>query len=106
MRNIKLNYLINDMPKKVKNYILIKYEDLRDNFAETIESIRKQFNLEIKDVINYPINVKHYKHEPDIIFKINNDKPISNILILNHKDFNKNKLENHLKYVNDFRKVY
>ena len=106
MRNIKLNYLINDMPKKVKNYILIRYEDLRDNFEETIELIRKTFNLEIKDVINYPINVKHYKHEPDVIFKINNNKPIDDILIVNHSYFNKNKLESYLKYVNDFRKVY
>ena len=32
LRNIKNDYLLNEMKLNVKNYLLIRYEDLRDNY--------------------------------------------------------------------------
>ena len=45
MRSVKLNYLRETMPNKVKNYILIKYEDLCADYQGTLEKIALQFNL-------------------------------------------------------------
>lgn len=49
LRYIKNNYLINEMPKLVKNYLLIRYEDLRDNYNKVLEFIGKKFNLKRKN---------------------------------------------------------
>lgn len=48
MRKVKCHYLLNDMPKKVKNYILIRYEDLRDNYNNILNIIGRRFNLKKK----------------------------------------------------------
>jgi hypothetical protein len=45
MRDIKNQYLINDMKGKVKNYILIRYEDLRDNYNVILDFLKTKFNL-------------------------------------------------------------
>ena len=45
LRNVKNNFLINVMPIKVKNYILINYEDLLFNFEHTMKIIKSKFNL-------------------------------------------------------------
>jgi hypothetical protein len=45
LRKLKNEYLMNIMPTKVKNYILINYEKLLNNYEETLESIKNQFNL-------------------------------------------------------------
>ena len=45
MRKIKCQFMLDDLSKLVKNYILIKYEDLRDNFNNTMLTIIKQFGL-------------------------------------------------------------
>ena len=41
LRHIKLHYLIEDLPKKVKHCIIIKYEDLLNDFENTMERIKK-----------------------------------------------------------------
>ena len=51
LRHIKLKYLIDDLPKKVKNYVFIKYEDLLDDFIYTMNKI-KNSGLNIKSDIN------------------------------------------------------
>ena len=48
LRFMKNYYLINKMPKNVKNYILISYENLRDNFKETASLIHNKFGLKNK----------------------------------------------------------
>ena len=48
MRSVKLNYLRETMPTKVKNYILIRYEDFCDDYQGTLEKIMEEFNLEKK----------------------------------------------------------
>lgn len=49
MRKIKNNYLKDVMPKKVKNYILINYEDLLYNYKETLSLLHNKFNLIMKN---------------------------------------------------------
>jgi hypothetical protein len=55
-RETKLKFLIDEMPKKVNNYILIKYEDLLGNFDETMVNIEKTLGLtrKNKELINFP----------------------------------------------------
>ena len=48
LRKIKNNFLINDMPKIVKNYLLIRYEDLRDNYDIILNFFFTKFNLKKK----------------------------------------------------------
>jgi hypothetical protein len=59
LRKLKNDYLMNIMPSKVKNYILINYENLLINYKETLELIKNKFNL----IQKYPIfkNIKKYK---------------------------------------------
>lgn len=59
LRKLKNDYLMNIMPSKVKNYILINYEKLLTNYEETLEFIKNRFNL----IQRYPIykNIKKYK---------------------------------------------
>ena len=45
LRKLKNDYLMNIMPNKVKNYILINYENLLNNYGETLELIKNKFNL-------------------------------------------------------------
>ena len=45
LRKLKNEYLMNIMPTKVKNYILINYEKLLNNYEETLELIKNKFNL-------------------------------------------------------------
>ena len=59
LRNVKNNFLLNVMPKKVKNYILINYEDLLFNFEITMQTIKDKFNLISK--LNSFEKVKKYK---------------------------------------------
>ena len=59
LRKLKNDYLMNIMPTKVKNYVLINYEKLLNNYEETLESIKNKFNL----IQKYPTfkKIKNYK---------------------------------------------
>ncbi len=60
LRNNKNKFLLDDMPKKVKHYILIRYEDLSTKTFEELEKLKNQYNLIQKN--NELINiVKHTK---------------------------------------------
>lgn len=48
LRKNKNFYLINIMPKKVKNFILINYEALLYNYEHTLDFIQQKFNLNKK----------------------------------------------------------
>ncbi len=95
-RKVKLNFLINDMPQKVEHYILIKYEDLRDNYENTLIKIKNKFNLEFTS--NSIMKITNYKGTTKRKFKINNNNPISKDKIYNHEDFNEN-IEKKLGYI-------
>jgi hypothetical protein len=48
LRSVKNKFLINEMPSKVNNYILINYEDLLFNFENIMKIIKEKFNLSQK----------------------------------------------------------
>ena len=45
LRKVKNNYLMNEIPKKVKHVFLLRYEELRDHYQETMQIIQTKFNL-------------------------------------------------------------
>jgi len=67
LRHTKLKFLVDDLPKKVKNSILIRYEDLLNDFENTMNKIQN-FGLEIKDGIQYPLNTDNYKNLSHVKF--------------------------------------
>jgi len=86
LRHIKLKYLIDILPNLVKNYILIKYEDLINNYEKTMEKI-KSFNLKLNENIVFPENHYLYKSTQN---KFNNNIKKNNLdknLILNNTNF-------------------
>lgn len=72
LRKIKNNFLINDMKNKVKNYILIRYEDLRDRYDTVLDFLHQKFNL-VKKNNNY-VKIDTYKGNNNDPFFI---KPIT-----------------------------
>lgn len=95
MRHTKIKWLLEDLPKKVKNYIFITYEELLNNFNNTLIKIKNK-GLKIKN--NYfPKNTDNYKNN-------NNKKyiPKKNIIdskiIINHPNFIKH-YEKKLGYI-------
>jgi nicotinamide riboside kinase len=59
MRKVKNNYLTEVMPKKVKHYIFINYEDLLYNYNETLDIIKNNFYLIPKN--DFYLKIKKYK---------------------------------------------
>jgi hypothetical protein len=59
LREAKNDYLIRIMPTKVKNYILLNYEDILYNFETVMQTIKTKFQL--KQLNPTFINVKKYK---------------------------------------------
>lgn len=87
MRKTKLKFLIEDVPKKVKNYVLIRYEDLISDFKGTMDKIRDK-GLQVKSDCNFPVNVTTYKGSmTNILFKPNLKFEISRKLVFEHPSF-------------------
>ncbi len=75
LRRIKAEFLLDHMPKLVKNFILIRYEDLRDNPKMILSNMEKKFGLKRKSS-NF-IGVPYYRNIVDQKFvpkplKLNN----------------------------------
>ena len=68
LRHIKNKFLIETMPTLVKNYCLITHDELISNFEEVMNKI-KNYNLQIKDNIVFPLNIYHYKKQKHIQFE-------------------------------------
>lgn len=91
LRRVKNNFLIQEMPQKVKNYLLIRYEDLRDNYETILEYFHIKFKLN-KKYDTYK-RIDNYKGTMDYMFtikKISLRKPIIKI-IKNNLDINQEK---------------
>lgn len=73
MRNTKLSFLLYYIPSRVKNYILIRYEDLMSDFQNTMYKIFQK-GLKVKHNIEFPINTSNYKNLKGFAF-IPNSKP-------------------------------
>lgn len=76
LRHIKIKWMIEDLPNKVKNCIFIRYEDLINDFDKTLQKIKNK-GLKVKNNINFPLNTNISNYE-----KKEND--ISNEIILNN----------------------
>jgi len=73
LRHVKNKFLIEIMPKLVKNYLLITYDDLINNFNGIMNEIKK-YNLIVKPNIEFPLNIFYYKNEKEKLFvKKNNE---------------------------------
>ena len=70
MRYYKNHYLINHQ-KKVKNYLLIRYEDLKNNYDDILNFICNKFNL-TKKLDNF-VKINSYKGQGTKIYQ---EKPI------------------------------
>lgn len=68
LRQVKNNFLLEKMPILVKNYCVITYDSLLNNFVNIMNKI-KNCGLVVKNGINFPVNVYHYKKSTNIIYK-------------------------------------
>jgi hypothetical protein len=67
LRKCKNDYLMNIMPTKVKNYILINYEDLLYNYQQTLDTIKENFRLVSKQP--FYIKSRGYKQSNTHLYK-------------------------------------
>jgi hypothetical protein len=81
LRHVKNKFLIETMPKLVKNYCIITYDDLLDNFSGVMEKI-KNYGLLVRSNIDFPLNIKYYKSDKNIIF-IKKNNEIKDEIIIN-----------------------
>tara|TARA_B110000285_G_scaffold98421_1_gene112266 strand:- start:358 stop:1071 length:714 start_codon:yes stop_codon:yes gene_type:complete len=101
MRHTKLKFLIETMPTKVNHYILVRHEDLLNNFEETMLRIKTAGDFQTNDGIDFPQNTNKYKGQKNKIFDKNAPKKplfIPKHKILNHPNFVQ-KYEKQLKYI-------
>lgn len=93
LRYTKTKYMLYDLPKKVKNHIFIKYEDLMNDFKNTMYKIKNK-GLTIKQNLDYfPKNTDNYKQMSTISFKESRHEKINyitNEMIINNPNYNKN----------------
>lgn len=68
LRHIKIKWMLEDLPNKVKNYIFIKYEDLINNFDETLYKIKDK-GLIVRRNIDFPVNTDRYKKNKYVKFR-------------------------------------
>ena len=98
LRKTKLQYLYDDMPKLVDNYLLLKYEELRDNYIPTLNMIKDKYKLTPNP--EFPVYINDYKgrgklHKEN--FSIDNKYIFSKEEILLNNNFDKT-YETKLKY--------
>lgn len=60
LRKTKIKFLTEELPRFVSYYTFIKYEDLVNDFENTMIKLQQKFDLKIKSD-NFPINVYNYK---------------------------------------------
>jgi hypothetical protein len=85
MRSTKLRYLLEELPKTVKNYIFIRYEDLLYNFENTLTKIKNK-GLYIKKIDIFPININKSSDISDTITS-EKDRIIKEDMVFNNENF-------------------
>ena len=86
LRKIKNNFLINEMKNRVKNYVLIRYEDLRDNYDVILNFLKNKFNLNKIGNGDKYIEILNYKGIPNKLYipkNISINKNIIKIILKN-----------------------
>ena len=97
LRSLKIKFLLEYLPKFVSNFILIKYEDLINNFDNTMRNIQQKYKLKIISN-NFPENFYKYKNTNHLyVPQDKHNYEISMDDILNNKQFD-NELEKKLNY--------
>lgn len=87
LRYMKNDFLINKMPKLVKNVILIRYEDLRDKYDTVLDFIKMKFDLKKKHEQYKRIDsYKGYKKVPYVKKLVELRPKIINIIKKNLND--------------------
>ena len=79
MRHTKIKFCLEDVPKLVKNYIFVRYEDLINDFENTLYSIKRK-GLKVKNKELFPQPLPPYE-------KKTNEIPED--IIFNNPNFNK-----------------
>ena len=72
LRLVKNKYLIEKMPKLVKNYCLITYDNLLDSFEDTMNKL-KDCGLKKKDNILFPLNIPYIIQQKNVLYKKKNN---------------------------------
>ena len=60
LRYTKLKFMIEDLPHKVKHTLIIRYEDLLDDFESTMNKLKDYGNLTIRESVYFPLNNTSY----------------------------------------------
>lgn len=89
-------YMTDTLPKIAKNYIFIKYEDLSNNFDKVMNQI-KDIGINPKANINFPLNSKSYKNNPNQKMYFNKKIIVDEIEIIKNTNYNA-KIENKIGY--------
>ena len=87
LRHVKLKWMIETLPTMVKNYCLIRYEDLVDHFEETMD-ILKETGLSLKNKDTFPENHNLYKKQTSEVYVSKTYNEITKKDLLHHKSFN------------------
>ena len=96
MRFLKNYYLINIMKQKVKNYELLNYETLKNNYSQILTNLQLKFNLIPKFSIYK--NIHYHKKEKNTKFKTKKINLPPDIINLITKNVNIQQ-ENRLNYI-------
>ncbi len=82
LRHTKIKWMLEDLPNKVENYIFITYEELVNDFNNTLLLIKNK-GLNVKDDIDFPVNTNLYKKNKQEIY-VKKDNELSSEIILNN----------------------
>jgi hypothetical protein len=93
LRYTKLKYQLTYLPTQVKNYIFIRYEDLLNNFNETMHKIKNK-GLNVKNEDTFPLNSNKYKNSnkifiPKKIYEIHPNKILNNSFFKKFNEYDK-----------------
>lgn len=80
LRHVKNKFLVENMPNLVKNYLLITYDNLIDDFLGTMNKI-KNCNIKVKCNIEFPLNISYYKNNKNKIFEKKQNEITNEIII-------------------------
>jgi len=84
LRATKCTFLMKDMKKKVKNYKLIKLEDLQKDYEKILKQLEKKFKLKRK--MDCLVNLEGYKGNVDVPkYEKKHYKTEAHVLNLIHK---------------------
>lgn len=79
LRHTKIKWMVEDLPTKVKNYIFIRYEDLINDFENTLIKIKNK-GLKVKNNIIFPLNTTYNRKSKRKFVKKTNKIPSDFIL--------------------------